>query len=77
MPTIKADSDIGKTMYYVSGHYCCTRYAVLTVGQDGNNDIVIANPAECVIVIIVGGNILWSVVPFNQEKLALQRVLCL
>lgn len=56
-------------MYHVSNYYCCTRYVVLTIRQDGNNDIVIANPAKCVIVIIVSRNIFRSVVSFIKKSL--------
>src|ERR1700722_14363396 len=65
----QTDSDIRKAMQHVFCDACCRRNAVLTVGQDGDNDIVFPNFAQCVIVVVIGGHIIWSFVLFVEKGL--------
>src|ERR1700730_14232027 len=49
----QTDSGIRKAVQHVFYDACCRGYAVLPVGQEGDDDIVFPNFAQCVIVVVI------------------------
>src|SRR5450755_2676341 len=64
----QADSDVRKAVSHVTRNGRGRGYPVLPLGQTGDDYIVFPNPAQCVIVVVMSGHILWAFVLFVEEN---------
>jgi hypothetical protein len=65
----KANPNVREAMEHVPPHYCRRYHAVFSLGQAGHDDVVMANPAKRVYIVISQGDILQAIISFIEELL--------